>query len=550
MAEEEDKLHSVRVELENSSSSGDDPALVDGGVAGPSVQSAGISRWVIAAGFAVVGLLVVLFGSLRPADDAALDGIDRGTTTTTTSVAPEVVEEATDEPAAGVVEDSEAAVGVSPTIIEFDGSIQSIVSGEVGFIAVARGESSSPTILRSLDGVDWFDVETSASTNGEPVTGALLWFNLVPFDGALALNAFDSSGSVLNQNEVFVSDDGADWVTLEFASDSDNGGGGVFVYRFNADSLIGFRNVGSSRLEELVQEVSTLPVSEAGVCDAFTRSGLASVPRYEVIDCRGEPVGTIDDSNLRGGISAEDLSACVTNWRNGSLTYIQDEELVRQDLAQDGELTVLGTITNIDFPVNMSNGGVAVVDGGVPTEVELDACREFIELPESTDQSIVVVDAVSNELVRFAFPDEWLPSDGSVPIRLVGEVSVTGRSQLVVQFEGALWTVDLESGEWDGPHTSPQLEEIIGLNRVGFSESGTRAYAVGPGELVTLDFVVGLDGSLEVHELVQPLANDRPNGAFVQILHANDDELFFGDFESTWVVDAPPLPNEPLPPDE
>ena len=545
MTEDESEVHSVLVELEASSPTADDLARVDGSGVGPSVNSAGISRWVIAAGFAVVGLLVVLFISLRPSNDTALDGTDRGTTTTTNLVEPEVFEEASIELSNDVAEEVDAEFGISPTVIGTEGSIESIVSYGAGYIAASDvDEGTSPTILRSLDGVDWFEVETSASTGGEPVTENFAWFNLLRSDQSLAVTAFNGSGLVSDRNEVFVSDDGANWVALETAGDLDSDAYAFFLYGVNDDSLIGGRNTELARLYKLVEAVSTLEIPEAGVCDLLVRTGLASVANYEVTDCRGQTVGTIDDSNLREGVSPEDLYSCVGSVRSGSFRYIHDEELVRLELGQDGELTVLGTITFIDSPVNTSNGGVVLIDGGVPTEVELDACREFIELPEPADPSIVVIDPLSNQLDRLPLPTEWSSNDSSVPFRAVGEVRVTGRSQLVVQAEGALWAIDLETGVSDGPLTSPELGEINRLNRIGLSESGNRAYAVVEGEFVTLDFGVATDGSLEVLETVESLANDQVVGDFVDILYANDDIVFFSNFTSTWVVNAPPLPTD------
>lgn len=544
MAESDDEVQSVRVELDDSSETVPAPGLTSGGFDGAAgaspTNSGGAPRWIFAVGVAVVGLLAMLFVSLRPAQDTALDGTDRGTTTTT-SVAPDVVEEAA-QPALGEAQSEEALGGVSPTAIETDAPIESIVSAGVGFLALTQEDGASPTILRSLDGVDWFAVDTSAFIDGGPVREQFFWLNLVRFDDLFGVVARSTAAPA--EGKVFISDDGADWVDLDIEFEPDGAELSLFPIRLNADSVIGVRSGGFQGLEELVERVSTLAPPEAGVCDLILTSGLLSVPDYRVVDCRGELVGTIDESNLREGISARDLAICVLRVRDGSLPFALGEELVRRDLEPEREMTVLGRVTFTDFAINTSNGGVAVIDSGVPTQVDLGTCQEFIELPEPVDPSIVVVDAASTELAKLAFPWDVSFLDGQIPVRLVGEVGVTGRRQLVVEFEHALWGVDVETREWSGPLASTDLEPVGGFHQVGLSESGTRAYVVGGNEFVTFDFTAGADGSLQIVETIEPVGDREFRNNFTRILYADDDILFVNDFAYTWSLEAPPLPGE------
>ena len=138
-------------------------------------------------------------------------------------------------------------------------------------------------------------------------------------------------------------------------------------------------------------------------------------------------------------------------------------------------------------------------------------------------------------------------------VTIAGVESVTGTNMLVVMQRRAMWALDRESGEWNGPLTGIRTPFPGGLVRAPtLSESGSRAYAVDQESLVTFDFVVGDEGALEILATIQPISFDSPfsdseptdDEAVVDILHADDDIVFISDGSNTWSLPAPPRAGE------
>ena len=156
------------------------------------------------------------------------------------------------------------------------------------------------------------------------------------------------------------------------------------------------------------------------------------------------------------------------------------------------------------------------------------------------EPAIVIGSSESGQLQRFPAPG----FSGDM-VEILGEETVTGRNQLVVVFEQALWALDRETGEWDGPLTGPRDPFPGGIQRpLTLSASGDRAYSVAQGSLATFEFIVDEDadaeGALDILVTTRPINFNALPSPETRVLYADDNVVFIEDERDLWSLEAPP----------
>ncbi len=570
MASGDDELRSVRIELE------DDAALIpdaplstgDGTDAGPKEPSGGPPAWAIVLAILIVGLVGFGLLSLRPEGDAAADGSERQAPTTETENADGEDDEVTEndpdaaDPNAARSDDEETAVdptngvegdevSVVPTPLITDGSIAEIIAADIGFVALSQRGGARPTILRSVDGEDWFDVETTATINGVANDERFNWFNLTNFGDLLAVTVTTDDQGFLPTTEVFVSDTGADWVQLELPEVTNGESALFFPVNFSDDNIFGVRFETGGVFEDFLTQTTTVEIPENGVCDISPTSFSDAEPQgFGITDCTGELAFVLTADQVVPTLPVEEVLSCL-QFLPGLASRSFD--LVRLDF-DSGQRVSVGQITPFLLPVPVSNGGIAGVDAGRAGPNPEGPCDGLIDSVDQIDPAIFIAGRTAPEPERFPFPGEIPPADIAAEIGdfsglgIVGEVNVGDAASLVIQFDDALWALNLETDEWSDPLTSETTPFPDGFGRqVNLSESGLRAYVIVDSLFITFDFVAGSDGALEVIETIQPISLlDGPgqNVNFAQFLYANDEVVFIGDGFGSWSIETPPLPNE------
>lgn len=540
----DDELHSVRVEVEGAVE-----------VAAPTVPvgdhgSAGAPKWVVALAILVVGVVgaVVL---LLSSGDSAADGTERqalernqdgdGGGVQGLSTDPE-----TDTQGTIGTESSTAAFGdaIVPTRVLLDGgrAIQ-ILSGDLGFFALIQRSGSEPTILRSADGEDWFEANSTVMSRGIPNSEPLDWFSMSVTNGRFVLRAAPIVQDGSPPGEVFTSFDGTNWQHLEgFGSLRESPSTG-FPVAFAAGSSFTFELTGIDILERYLGQYTTLELPADGVCGINAGALANGETSFTIGSCLGGLASPLDASDIVGDVPAADVFACMNDLSDAFAGT--SVSFVRRDIADATIGVELFDLRPMALPVSLSNGAVVVPDAGPIVDVNPESCAGLIELPQPVTPGMVVVDARTNELIRWPFPNGAdFEGERFFSVQPLGEfVRADGGQMLLTVFEENLWALDLTSGRWTGP-LSPTVIESTGLDgTAAISESGERVYVVDGANLVTFDIIEdpAAPGTVIVRESVQAI--DVSNAAAFEfggeILQADDDLVFFSDGVTVWTLEPP-----------
>ena len=530
------ELSSVRVEVDGGAAASPDAPEVT------AASSRGGRTGVLVLAVVALAAVAVAILALRPSEDTAADGTERAVPTST--IAPEE-EETEDE-----IDDEEPepdSIDIVPILVEGNSGIIQIVPEGVGFLGLAQSDASaSPTILRSLDGQDWFNFEATVRTADGPNTTDVDWFNILNFEDGFMLTAIDFIDRAVPQSTIFVSSDGNEWVEFDVPT-----GTPPFFIPTNVsfNGLFGFAGGTDGTVEAFLTQYTSFDIGENGVCEVSQQVFGDSQPRsFDVFDCEGELLGRLDASSVVEPFVADDVLACaeIVRFVTGGGAF----EFLRLDF--DGNFTNLEAFAINELPSNITDGGIAGVDA--PRTPDTGPCEEFVDVPPRAP-AIFVIDGSFSEAQRFGFPSERFTFPGESlsaafdsRVDVVGEVPVGEGRHLVVRFEDALWALDLDSGGWSDPLTSPDTPLPDRFDQgVILSDSGARAYTITDNLLITFDFVADDDGELVVHETIRPISltdglGQRVN--FTDPLYADDELYFIASGVQTWAIETPPVPNE------
>ena len=542
----------MRIEVDGDVGVPSDAPTVDSGSGSP-------PKWVIGLGILIVGIVGAVF-LLRPAADTAADGTERQAPTTTI-VEDESNETEPDGPASDAagsdldestdVDELEVEgepVVLTPLVLE--GGVSNIVAGDLGFFALIGGASNAgnPILFRSVDGEDWFDISTSVNEPEGSDSLGRTFSNLIPLGDRLVLTAInlDGGNAFFPDTSVFVSEAGSEWTELEQFNQGTESSQ-VFPLAVGESSAFGVEFGPFGVLEDFVAEHTNILVPDVGVCEVRENDfdNNTDYQLFEILDCEGNVVGEVDESSLTSQFRLDEVIGCL----NSSLQdyFGVSLRLTRLDLEGNNEPVALGEFAPTDLPTQLSGGGIAGIDGGSPPRDRLVECDGLVEFPDEVEPSVFVADETSDQMQRWPLPDGIELFD-AFDLQTVGELEVAGENYLLVHTNDALWTLDTENGEWDGPITPSALPVPTGFRqRVFISESMTRAYVLAEEDvLVTFDFVEGTDGELEIVDTAQPISTeggDDLSANFAGVIYADDEVLFLADGIEAWSLEAPPLPN-------
>ena len=543
-----EKGRSVRVDIDDGFIDRVDVPDATGGSGGP-------QSWVIIAAVVAVGAIVAAVLLLRPAADEAADGSIREAPATTvpgTDDGEAADGESTDEAKAGEVRATRLAIAEP---------ITGMISTDTGYLALGSSPSPTPELFRSVDGQNWTVVTTTLDTASGRNAIVPPFRGLSRFGDQLVVTSLIRDQAAPVELLVLVSDVGDSWVEFELPGTTISDAQEEFSpTNFSEDSIWGFQFAGSPIVEEFLMESTSIENVSDGVCGFERDSSEASDLPTIVLDCLGEEIGSIDESTVRPGLTSAVVADCARLLFRTGGPASSSFDLIRQRLGTiDGFESVgeasrrlppvnFGAVTLVSAPVDLPGGGIAVFDAGQPPFDMPTRCVGLVDQPDVVSPSVVVATAGSGELQRIPAED-----DSGEAISILGEESVTGTDQIVVVRDRALWALDRESGDpqsgqWEGPLTGPRMPFPGGVQRIPkLSESGTRAYAVDEGSLVTFDFVADSSGALDVSVTTQPIDFDvAPGdiGEFITIVHADDELVFIEALETVWSLPAPPRQGE------
>ena len=266
-----DPQRSVRIELEDGAAPipSTIPAFDDDPGGDQPKKTLGPRAWIVVLAILVVGIVGAGLLALRPAADAAADGTERQAPTTTVPSTDESESTSSDANTDEADEDEGAigASGIVPTPLVTGRSLSQIIAADIGFIALGQNGGSEPTILRSVDGEDWFDVDTTALIDGVVNTERVNWFNLTTFGGRLAVTGTSEFSTFLPDAQVFVSEAGAEWTAIELPGATGDPTSTILPLNFGEQEIFGVRFGGGTLVQEFLAETTTADIPEEGICD-------------------------------------------------------------------------------------------------------------------------------------------------------------------------------------------------------------------------------------------------------------------------------------------
>lgn len=525
--------HSVRVEVEV----GPDVAPIGGGHARHS--DGGAPKWIVALSILVLGVLGAVVLLLQPEPDTAADGRDREPAELVSEDTESTVADISDDRVGEVAQTSGAIV---PTRVLLGGgrAIQ-IIAGDLGFFALLQDIGTEPSILRSVDGEDWFEVNSTVTSLGRPNEERLDWFALSITDDRFVLRAAPVTQDSFPSGEVFTSPDGVNWQQLDGFGSLADGPASGFPVAFSEGSSFSFEFTGVEVLADFLERYTTLELPEEGVCGITAGASVTGETIFNIGSCSGGLVGPLDASGIQGEIPAGDVFACMNDLSDAfsgtSLSF------VRRAIS-GGNRAELFTLRPAALPLSLSNGIVVVPDAG-PIETDPESCSELIDLPAANGPGMVVVDASSDRITRWAFPDgATFEGERFVPVQPVSEFVLNNNAHvLLTVFDEALWGLDLGSGQWSGPLTQTPIEQDGLGGTVTASTSGDRVYFVDGAALTVLEIFEDSaeDGSIVVSESSASI--DVSNAPAIEfggeILYADDDIAFVSDGVAVWTIELP-----------
>ena len=530
MGARDDHLHTVRVEVEaGTGASQTAPAVIEDGGGRPPI-------WVMALAVLIVGVIGAVVLALRPDGDTAADGSDRETTPTTEEDA------ATADEDAGVGSTSSAsgdALVPTPVLIDGRRAVQ-ILRDDRGFVALTADVGATPRIFRSVDAEDWFETNTTVTSLGAPNEEEFDWFALNMTDSQFVLTAAPVVEDGRPAGAVFTSVDGSSWERLEGFGSSSITAAGLPV-AFSSGSAFSFEFLGNVLLAEFLTDYTSVIVPDDGVCSLVGASADQSELTFDLVSCSGELIATIGQSGFVADVAAADALLCLSGFNN---SFGRSPSFVRRDLEDDSERIALFDVQPISLPAGLPSGSVVLPDAGVTISSELESCAELITLPEVTEPGMVVVDATTDEVRRWPYPETVSGDLPSFFVQPLGEFTTAdGESALLTIYDGRLWTLDVTTGEWMGP-LSETVFDLAGFNTsVVASESGTRVYSISEGRFTVIDIAEDpAGGALSISEQTSPI--NLENAGTLEfsggILYGEDDIVFLSDGAVLWTL-LPPV---------
>ena len=526
-----DELRSVRIEVE--AAEAPDAHVPD--VVGQPSSRGGIG---IVAALAVVVLGVVLF-MLRPAGDQAADGTVREVPTTTTAAttttssepesAPSTVASPALIPGTRLIDEPVTSVRVdSPRQIE------QIVSLGDGFVALPDVESTVvPQMLASLDGLNWFEIETQRFGEDADSAAPSDWFSLLVENEGLAVigSGVTESGSL----DVLTSSFGQTWRAVSDLGPVENLDRRVVPVAIADERIVALELFEALELEAPLGQVAEVRVPL--VC-----SDLAAGPfEFSLSNC---PQFGIDADSFIPEPPVARVPDCATLTPENGTPGFALLQLERTEGSPAVELPTVPFVSGDFFPnlTDLGSGRVGVFDVGNAAFERCDGSG----VVDFRAPGVVIVDVEQNLSVSYPAPDELADDIQSLfDNQILGEVQVfDDRMHLVVSIRGALWAIDAETGRWSELTDSlGGVGSLVTFNpEAAASTGGDRFYRVGDGAVRIFELVEDGNDTIRAAVTMVPIAAgaaDAVTAGFGSILHATNELIFYTDGITVWRLEIP-----------
>ena len=415
--------------------------------------------------------------------------------------------------------------------LEFDAF--EIVDAGVGFLALGESTDTTngPPIWRSIDGIDWFPVDTSFDGVGDDDPTDLsssFWFGLTE-----TVTGFSLTGGLGFESReplrTFVSTDGVTWRPDGQTPEIENPGF-LIPISVDEDAVTYLQFIGNQELAGAVAQHTSIDLDVA-LCDA-----IGGVEGVSLDGCFGEQITVLPD-DVTSDSSPDDVLRCLTAL--GQRVRLVSQ-VVRIDRTGGAVQVIPGSQVPWDFsgpPVMLSNDRLALL---APSENRFDiddfsdfqnsepaACggivtfEPFVETPV-----LLVIDNNSQTATQLPLPQSASGEDGISPL---GEVLAGEGEQprLLVEVDGRLWVLDADSGLWE------ELGDVLVQGLIGngsafdISTSGKRVHVV-DGDLTIIDFATAEDGTPSTFAISASLDNGASTNLNLgRILHSNDEVIFY-----------------------
>ena len=493
----------------------------------------------VVVGVGVLLLLAAMILAIRPTGDEAADGSIR---TTPTTASPTTVSPTTTEaPAFGdaqsdIVADIDEGEDVHRRVQGVNGTeFSSVVRADVGYFAATWELSDSSILYRSVDGVDWTNVEAQFPDQIERAIAAqsLSFSHLRRTADGFAMLVHVHSGDGADDLSFtisrLVSTNGIEWeIQTEIALASSSELFSAYPL-LHTDSVWGYASNGDrTRLLRQLLEVNLVDVetiSAATPCFLDAQSDKVA----NIYECDGLELIPLTTDDVIDGVSLRQLARCADTFF-GVGTY--DVSIV--DIETGKELRKITVPENAQVAEELSASGTlagVTFDGFVD---DPSVCDGLIDLPVHEYGPVMIWDSDSADARNIALPDD----------HAVGQFdgwrqSVVRDDHLVVLEAGQAWTLDLLSFEWS------EATSLLGDRPVpSFSFSHVNDAG---------DAVVSTAGSSDVYvtdldtSMTRVIETGLPFG-FDWITYADDDIALIGASSSIYRIDlradSPPGPDE------
>lgn len=409
-----------------------------------------------------------------------------------------------------------------------------IVATERGLIGLAQNSPGRLRLLRSINGVDWSEVDTTVTFFAGQSSADYFWFGLQPTSSGFAMwgsleNATTRGGESV---DLFVSDDGANWEQVDvFGSLGD---GPIIIPAAVDDSwIVGREFVGDPELTQIIVDHTNIEIPDGGIC-AIDRVELELL----AVGCNGGPIAVTAENVTSDVLPAQVLNCLgslpfTRSFSTSTVTVFDRDQAVAQRL--DEPIAGGGFIGAL-----LSNGAVALRDEGLFTTVSEEdvssveqTCFGIVQLREERLPGVVILDPETLEVTRVAFPESEQSFAKAMLSELVGVVTspIDGSDHLVFTISDALWALNVEAEEWTLLAAAGPSIEDDGRAAFALSDAEPRVYRVA-GEITVFDLVFSDAGVESAHVTTVPIEQSEGPGTRFDagtILYADTDSVLYLD---------------------
>ena len=450
---------------------------------------------------------------------------------------------------------------VSAQLVDNDGLLSEVLEADVGFVALGERGDILPPILRSVDGLDWFEVETVLADSflDDAQADSVFWFDLTREDDGFSVRAqvTGSDTEQPRQTVVYSSLQSGSW-RLRNIEQAPAGSADLFVRTVDVDGFTVYsEELGDLVLAEVLNTHTNLGLDDTPLCGSFVGVGNG----ISIQTCDNELV-RLGAPDVESEFPFEQVLSCISVLGERSVRTTQSLRVdqtsgdVESFAGSEVAFGLIGTTT-------LSRGMIGTIDIGdtllgspeftASLEARIAVCDGIADLEPARVPSVLIMDVDNLSVRRIPLPDAIDVIQFGFLTQVLGELeSEDGvSSRVIVGIDNELWALDVETETWTELIDSPPVERGERASVFSLSTSGDRAYRfeVGgatsaPRALTVVDLALETNGSLSVGEAMLLLDVEGDTGLGPgRVTTATDDVVFYRDFsgDTDWLLTIPEL---------